>query len=153
MSLSRPPPTVESMTWWSRARASGELTAMTAQHAVRQGKLAAHNIVASLGRGQRRAYRHRDLGFVIDLGGFKAAANPLGVPLSGLSAKAVTRSYHLLSLPSNRIRVANDWLLDAVLRRQAVQFGLIRADAVPLTTTSTTPLQTLSGSAGRSQNM
>ena len=112
----------------------GELTGMTGQHAQRQGRLAAANIAASLGHGEARAYRHRDLGFVVDLAGAKATADPLGVPLSGLPAKAVTRGYHLLSLPSNRVRVASEWLLDAVLPRQAVQFGLVRAAAVPLDT-------------------
>jgi NADH dehydrogenase len=59
-------------------------------------------------------------------------ANPLGVHLSGLPAKAVTRGYHLLSLPGNRARVAADWLLDTVLDRQGVQLGLLSADAVRL---------------------
>ena len=112
----------------------GEITGMTAQHALRQGKVAARNIAASFGHGRPRAYKHHDLGFVVDLAGAKATANPLGVPLAGLPAKAVTRGYHLLSLPSNRVRVASDWLLDAVLPRQAVQFGLVRAGAVPLDT-------------------
>ncbi|HEX6445205.1 MAG TPA: NAD(P)/FAD-dependent oxidoreductase [Streptosporangiales bacterium] len=114
----------------------GELTGMTAQHAQRQGRVAAHNIAASLGYGKPRAYRHRDLGFVVDLAGAKATANPLGVPLSGVVAKAVTRGYHLLSLPSNRARVASEWVLDATLGRQAVEFGLVRSGAVPLDTTS-----------------
>ncbi len=110
----------------------GQLTAMTAQHAVRQGRLAARNLAASLGYGRRRAYRHHDLGFVVDLAGAKAAANPLGVALSGLPAKVVTRGYHLRAIPANRVRIACDWLLDAVLGRQAVQLGLVRAAAVPL---------------------
>ena len=114
----------------------GKLAAMTAQHAVRQGKLVAHNVAASFGRGSRRPYKHRDLGFVVDLGGTKAAADPLNVPLAGLPAKAVTRGYHLLAMPGNRIRVATDWLLDAVLHRQSVQLGLVRAPAVPLDTAS-----------------
>ncbi|MGI5177510.1 NAD(P)/FAD-dependent oxidoreductase [Dactylosporangium sp. CA-152071] len=89
----------------------GRLTPMTAQHAVRQGALAARNVVASFGIGKRRRYKHHDLGFLVDLGGPDAAANPLRVPLSGLPAKAVTRAYHLLSLPANRARVAADWLV------------------------------------------
>ena len=113
----------------------GELTGMTAQHAVRQGAVAAHNVAASLTHGKQRAYRHRDLGFVVDLAGAKATANPFGIPLSGIVAKAVTRGYHLLSLPAGRIRVASDWALDAVLPRQAVEFGLIRSGAVPLEST------------------
>ncbi|MFF5231390.1 NAD(P)/FAD-dependent oxidoreductase [Dactylosporangium sp. NPDC000521] len=100
----------------------GSLTPMTAQHAVRQGALAAHNVVASFGIGRRRRYKHHDLGFLVDLGGPDAAANPLRVPLSGLPAKAVTRAYHLLSLPGNRARVAADWLLAS--HRPAVGLGL-----------------------------
>jgi NADH dehydrogenase len=110
------------------------ITAMTAQHAVRQGKLAAHNVAAcyGIGRRHRRPYRHRDLGFVVDLGGTQAAANPLGITLSGLPARAVTRGYHLLSMPANRIRIATDWALDVLLRRELVQIGLVRGGAVPL---------------------
>ncbi|MGX6606661.1 NAD(P)/FAD-dependent oxidoreductase [Micromonosporaceae bacterium Da 78-11] len=110
----------------------GRITGMTAQHATRQGDTAAKNIAASYGRGRRRAYKHHDLGFVVDLGGLDSAANPLGVPLSGIAAKAVTRGYHLLSMPGNRVRVAADWLLDAVLPRQGVQLGLVPGAAVPL---------------------
>ena len=113
----------------------GSITAMTAQHAQRQGELAAKNLAASygIGRCQRRPYEHRDLGFVVDLAGTQAAADPFGVRLAGLPAKAVTRGYHLLSMPSNRVRIATDWALDAVLPRQLVQMGLVRSGAVPLT--------------------
>ncbi|SDX90752.1 NADH dehydrogenase [Micromonospora pattaloongensis] len=110
----------------------GEFTPMTAQHAVRHGKLVAYNIAASYGQGTRRPYRHRELGFAVDLGGKDAAANPFDVNLSGPAAKLVTRGYHLLSMPGNRVRVAVDWLLDAVLPRQGVQLGLLPAHAVPL---------------------
>jgi NADH dehydrogenase len=110
----------------------GQITGMTAQHATRQGTTVARNIAASYGSGRRRAYKHHDLGFVVDLGGLDSAANPLGIPLSGIAAKAVTRGYHLLSMPGNRVRVTADWLLDAVLPRQGVQLGLVPAQAVPL---------------------
>jgi len=112
----------------------GEITPMTSQHAQRQGVRAARNIAAALGSGRRRPYKRHDLGFVVDLGGTEAAANPLQVPLSGLVAKTVTRGYHLLSLPSNRIRTAADWLTAAVLPRQTVQLGLVRSGDVPLVT-------------------
>jgi NADH dehydrogenase len=103
----------------------GEVTPMTAQHAERQGKRVAHNIAASYGQGRKRPYKHHDLGFLVDLGGWEAAANPLRVPLSGAPAKTVTRGYHLLSLPGNRTRTVADWALDAVVRRQTVQFGSV----------------------------
>ncbi|MBB4909864.1 NAD(P)/FAD-dependent oxidoreductase [Actinophytocola algeriensis] len=112
----------------------GEVTAMTAQHASRQGKLAGRNVVASLTGGKLRKYKHHDLGFVVDLGGKQAAANPLKIPLGGFPAKVVTRGYHLAAMPGNRVRTAVDWLLDAVIGRQSVQLGLVRAPHVPLDT-------------------
>ena len=39
-------------------------------------------------------------------------------------------------MPANRVRVAADWVLDAVLPRQAVQLGLVRSYTVPLDTSS-----------------
>ncbi|GAA3436873.1 NAD(P)/FAD-dependent oxidoreductase [Kutzneria kofuensis] len=112
----------------------GELTAMTAQHAMRQGKLAGKNVAASLGHGRMAQYKHHDLGFVVDLGGLDAAANPLGVALSGLPAALVTRGYHLMAMPGNRVRTLIDWAVDAVFGRQTVQLGLVRGDDVPLDT-------------------
>ncbi|TWD72431.1 NADH dehydrogenase [Kribbella amoyensis] len=114
----------------------GEITPMTAQHAERQGKQAAHNVAATFGHGQREPYFHKDLGFVVDLGGTQAAANPLHLPLSGFPAKVVTRGYHLMSMPGNRIRTATEWVFDAVLGRQSTHLGVIPADDVPLETAS-----------------
>ena len=112
----------------------GEVTAMTAQHASRQGKLAGRNVVASLTGGKLGKYKHHDLGFVVDLGGKQAAANPLKIPLGGFPAKVVTRGYHLVAMPGNRVRTAVDWVLDAAIGRQSVQLGLVRAPHVPLDT-------------------
>ncbi|WP_369201241.1 NAD(P)/FAD-dependent oxidoreductase [Streptomyces sp. PU-14G] len=114
----------------------GEITPMTAQHAVRQGKTAGRNLAASFGYGASRPYKHHDLGFMVDLGGVQAAANPLRVPLSGPLANLVTRGYHLASMPGNRVRVLADWALDAVLPRQAAQLGLVRSWSVPLESSS-----------------
>jgi len=114
----------------------GEVTAMTAQHASRQGKLAGRNVFASLTGGRPRKYKHHDLGFVVDLGGGQAAANPLRIPLGGFPARVVTRGYHLVAMPGNRVRTAVDWVLDATLGRQSVQLGLVRGPHVPLDTDS-----------------
>src|SRR5215208_6700436 len=113
---------------------SGEITPPTAQHAVRQGKTAARNIAASLGRGWRGPYRHNDLGLVVDLGGKEAAAKPLGIGLSGVVAKIVTRAYHLYALSSTpqRVRVGLDWILDAVLPRPLVRLRIGKEEDAPL---------------------
>jgi NADH dehydrogenase len=111
----------------------GQLTAMTAQHAQRQGKAAARNVAASLGHGSRKPYKHRDLGFVVDLGGWQAVANPLHVPLSGPLAQLVTRAYHLYALPANRLRVAADWFINGIGHHQLVQLGLTASESSGLT--------------------
>ena len=111
----------------------GQLTAMTAQHAQRQGKAAARNVAATLGHGTRKPYKHRDFGFVVDLGGWQAVANPLHIPISGPLAAIITRGYHLYALPANRVRVATDWFNDIVQHRQFVQLGLIPSEYSGLT--------------------
>jgi NADH dehydrogenase len=106
------------------------VTPPTAQHAQRQGLVLAHNVAAALGTGRPRRYAHRDLGLVADLGGRDAVANPLGIPLTGVPAKIVTRGYHLLSVPgaANRLRLVTDWALGALLPPQTVRLSGIRAD-------------------------
>ncbi len=103
----------------------------TAQHAQRQGVVLGHNVAASLGCGRTRRYRHRDLGLVADLGGREAVARPLGVPLTGLAAKVVTKAYHAYALPAaaNRIRVAADWLVNLGSRPIAAQLATVSSAA------------------------
>ena len=112
----------------------GKLTGQTAQHAQRQGKVAARNVAASLGYGKAVDYRHRDLGFAVDLGGFDAVASPFGVSLGGLPGLVATRGYHLLALPGNgnRIRVSLDWLLDWAMPPQVAQLGFLRDEQVTM---------------------
>jgi len=110
----------------------GEICGMTAQHAQRQGRLVARNVAASLGKGTARPYKHRDLGFLVDLGGLAAAANPLHIPLSGPAANAVTRGYHLFAMSGNRLRVLTDWTLNAITSPEPTSLAVISAESVPL---------------------
>lgn len=98
------------------AREPGAVCGATAQHATRQAATVARNAVAALRGTPLSQYRHRDLGFVIDLGGLQATADPLGVNLTGPVAQLVTRGYHLLTVPSGRAkaRVSGDWLVNAL---------------------------------------
>ncbi|MBV9353415.1 MAG: FAD-dependent oxidoreductase, partial [Mycobacterium sp.] len=97
----------------------GKITPPTAQHAIRQGKVLANNVAASLGYGKTRDYKHRNMGLVVDLGPHHAVANPLNVHLSGFPAKVVTRGYHLYAIPrlANRWAVALAYLTDALFPR------------------------------------
>ncbi|WP_173093520.1 NAD(P)/FAD-dependent oxidoreductase [Actinomadura verrucosospora] len=99
----------------------------TAQHATRQARVAAHNIAASLLGHEPREYRHKDLGLVVDLGGVQAVARPFGVELTGIVAQAVTRGYHLLTVPSAsaRARVLGQWLIHAAAGDDLIRLGLL----------------------------
>jgi NADH dehydrogenase len=110
----------------------GQVCGMTAQHAQRQGRQVARNVAASLGTGKARPYKHHDEGFLVDLGGRAAAANPLNVPLSGPVASAVTRGYHLSAMSGNRARLLTDWVLNAATPPETTSFGVISAESVPL---------------------
>lgn len=103
----------------------------TAQHARRQGVVLGRNVAASLGCGRERRYRHRDLGLVADLGGRAAVARPLGIPLTGVTAKVVTKAYHLYALPAaaNRLRVGADWVVNLASQPIAAQLGTVRSVA------------------------
>lgn len=110
--------------------APGKITPPTAQHATRQGKALARNVAASLGFGRAKPYKHRDMGLVVDLGPGFAVANPLGVHLSGLPAKAVTRAYHTYAVSRgvNRWAIILAYLTDAVTPRPLSSLGLVGAE-------------------------
>lgn len=107
------------------AKGDGAMCPPTAQHAMRQGKHVADNVIASL-RGQAmKPYVHKDLGLVVDLGGTDAVSKPLGIELRGLPAQAVARGYHWSALRTNvaKTRVMTNWLLNAVAGDDFVRTG------------------------------
>ncbi|MFI7020295.1 NAD(P)/FAD-dependent oxidoreductase [Streptomyces sp. NPDC050164] len=97
----------------------------TAQHALRQGRHVADNVIASLRGAPMRPYVHKDLGLVVDLGGTDAVSKPLGIELRGLPAQAVARGYHWSALRTNvaKTRVMTNWLLNAVAGDDFVRTG------------------------------
>ena len=103
----------------------GQLAAQTAQPAQRQGVTAARNVAAPFANREPRAYRHRDLGFTGDLTGRNAIAPPFGVRLSGLRTKLAGRAYHLMALPSGRLRVLSDWVNALISGPRIIELGLV----------------------------
>jgi NADH dehydrogenase len=103
----------------------GATTSPSAQHAVRQAKLLADNVAASL-RGQPlKEYRHAYAGSVASLGLHKGVAEVYGVKLRGWPAWFMHRTYHLSRMPTfnRKVRVAADWTLALFFRREIVSFG------------------------------
>ncbi|MFF5184690.1 NAD(P)/FAD-dependent oxidoreductase [Streptomyces sp. NPDC000345] len=107
------------------AKGDGAVCPPTAQHAMRQGKVVADNVIATL-RGQpMRPYVHKDLGLVVDLGGTDAVSKPLGIELRGLPAQLVARGYHWSALRTGvaKARVLTNWTLNAVAGDDFVRTG------------------------------
>lgn len=105
----------------------GAVCPPTAQHAMRQGKVVADNVIAALRDQPLRPYKHKDLGLVVDLGGRDAVSKPIGIELKGLPAMAVARGYHWSALRTNvaKTRVLTNWLLNAVAGDDFVRTGFL----------------------------
>ncbi|MFG2869759.1 NAD(P)/FAD-dependent oxidoreductase [Streptomyces sp. NPDC048338] len=103
----------------------GAICPPTAQHAMRQGRHVAENVIAALRKQPLKPYVHKDLGLVVDLGGKDAVSKPLGVELRGLPAQVVARGYHWSALRTGvaKARVATNWLLNAVAGDDFVRTG------------------------------
>ncbi|MFJ5831532.1 NAD(P)/FAD-dependent oxidoreductase [Streptomyces sp. NPDC093089] len=105
----------------------GAICPPTAQHAMRQGKAVADNLVATLRGEPTHPYVHKDLGLVVDLGGMDGVSKPLGVELHGMPAQAVARAYHWAALRTNvaKTRVMTNWLLNAAAGDDYVRTGFL----------------------------
>ncbi|MGW1902487.1 NAD(P)/FAD-dependent oxidoreductase [Streptomyces hirsutus] len=103
----------------------GAVCPPTAQHALRQGKQVADNVIATLTGRPLRPYHHKDLGLVVDLGGTDAVSRPLGVELRGLPAQVAARGYHWSALRTNvaKTRVMTNWLLNSIAGDDFVRTG------------------------------
>jgi NADH dehydrogenase len=103
--------------------ANGELAPPTAQHAIRQAAVAAHNIVATLRGSPRRTFTFTGLGKMGSLGHRSAVAEVFGVKISGLLAWFLWRTIYLAKMPGlgRRLKVASAWALDLVLPPDLVE--------------------------------
>jgi len=110
----------------------GGLQPPTAQHALREGRTVARNIVATL-RGQApKPFTFRTLGQLASLGRRSGVASILGWNFSGFFAWFLWRSIYLSKLPrlEKKVRVALDWTLDLLFSKDLVQFDVSRAPTV-----------------------
>ena len=99
----------------------------TAQHAIRQGKIIAENIAASIQGGPKRAFRYKPLGVLASLGRRSAVAEILGFRFAGFFAWWLWRTIYLMKLPSfdRKVRVAVDWTLDLIFPRDIVLLKIL----------------------------
>jgi NADH dehydrogenase len=113
-------------------RQTGAYYPPTAQHALRQGKVVAHNLVGAIRGGPKKAFVFSTLGQLAAIGRRTGVANILGMNFSGFLAWWLWRSIYLSKLPrmEKKLRVALDWTLDLLFSKDLVQFLTVRAPTV-----------------------
>ncbi len=97
----------------------------TAQHALRQGHVAADNVAAALRGRPPTEFRFRPVGMLVALGHRTAVAEIRGWKFSGLLAWFMWRTIYLSKLPGleKKMRVALDWAIDLFFPRDIVLTG------------------------------
>ena len=111
---------------------SGKFFPPTAQHALRQARVVAHNIGATERGGTRRKFSFATIGQLAAIGRRSGVANILGFNFSGFVAWLLWRSIYLSKLPrmEKKVRVALDWTLDLIFSKDLVQYQTFRAPSV-----------------------
>jgi NADH dehydrogenase len=94
----------------------------TAQHALREGKLVAENIIAVIRGQEPKPFRFKTIGILVALGHRTAVAELMGFRFSGFLAWLMWRGVYLSKLPvlEKKVRVMLDWLLDLFFARDIV---------------------------------
>ena len=105
----------------------GGLCPPTAQHAVRQGPVAAHNIAAELGVGTARPFEYRSNASFVNLGRYKAVGRVGGRKFRGFPAWWMARTYHMSQIPgvARKVRAVIDWTAGLPFRRDLAEVGSI----------------------------
>ncbi|MBT2493137.1 NAD(P)/FAD-dependent oxidoreductase [Streptomyces sp. ISL-96] len=107
------------------AHEKGKECAPNAQHAVRQAKVLAENLLASLRGEPLKNYEHKYAGSVASLGLHKGVAHVYGRKLKGYPAWFMHRTYHLSRVPTfnRKARVLAEWTLAGLFKREIVSLG------------------------------
>ncbi len=110
----------------------GQMSPPTAQHALRQARTCAENIVASFRGTPKKIFSFTGLGKLGSLGRRSAVAEIFGVRLKGLFAWLLWRGVYVTKFPGldGQLRLLVDWILDAFLPRDITQLRLFHEEAV-----------------------
>jgi len=111
---------------------TGQYYPPTAQHALRQGKVLAKNLIASVRGGVMRPFSFATIGQLASIGRRTGVANICGINFSGFMAWWLWRTIYLSKLPrfEKKLRVALDWTLDLLFTKDLVQFQTFQAPTV-----------------------
>src|SRR5580658_3443142 len=113
-------------------RRTGRFHPPTAQHALREAKVVARNIIASIRGQQKKQFDFSTIAQLAAIGRRTGVANILGINFSGFIAWWLWRTIYLSKLPrfEKKLRVAFDWTLDLFFSKDIVQFLDVRAPMI-----------------------
>ena len=111
---------------------TGQYYPPTAQHALRQGRVLARNVTASIRGGKKKPFSFSTIGQLAAIGRRTGVANIMGINFSGFIAWWLWRTIYLSKLPrfEKKLRVMFDWSLDLLFSKDLVQFTTFRAQTL-----------------------
>ncbi|HEU4403029.1 MAG TPA: NAD(P)/FAD-dependent oxidoreductase, partial [Candidatus Polarisedimenticolia bacterium] len=103
----------------------------TAQHALREGRVLAQNIVATMAGRPKKPFTFTTIGQLAAIGRRAGVANILGFQFSGFFAWWLWRTIYWSKLPrfEKKLRVALDWTLDLFFSKDLVKLTTWRGAA------------------------
>jgi NADH:ubiquinone reductase (H+-translocating) len=106
----------------------------TAQHALREGRTVAQNILASIQGTAKRPFAFRTMGQLAAIGRRTGVADIMGFKFSGFVAWWMWRTIYWSKLPrfEKKLRVALDWTLDLFFSKDLVKLATWRGSAETL---------------------
>ena len=111
---------------------TGQPYPSTAQHAIREGRTVAGNILAMIRGKKKKAFAFSTIGLLAAIGQRTGVANISGINFSGFTAWFLWRTIYLSKLPrfEKKIRVALDWTLDLLFAKDLVHFMILRSPVI-----------------------
>jgi len=104
----------------------------TAQHALRQAKTCANNILATIRGKKMKRFGFTGLGKLASLGRMSAVAEVFGFKMKGVIAWVFWRTVYLSKFPGfdRQIRIGIDWFLDLLLPRDITQVRIFQPESI-----------------------
>jgi NADH dehydrogenase len=99
----------------------------TAQHAVRQGPVAARNIAAAVGIGDPEPFTYKSEASFVNLGRYKAVGRIGDRKFRGFPAWFLARSYHMSQIPGygRKAHAILDWTASMPFKRDIAELGSV----------------------------
>jgi NADH:ubiquinone reductase (H+-translocating) len=106
----------------------------TAQHAIREARVAARNIIHEIThRGKKEKFEYKAKGMMAEIGKRNGVATVFSLKIHGFPAWWLWRTFYLSNLPTTRkkLKVMSDWTMDLFFKPDVTMFrGLLEEKKV-----------------------